>query len=229
MSECSLIERLCASLINQVIIDWKTHNLSSFQSTSFSTLQLSRSISWQVLLFCFMTIWISKHSWFVWFSAIIWFWIETISSIEFWLAFDSSFKSESNSESNLSKIWVRFWSAFWSSFWSVSIDCSSNLSSDNSIWCWYSFRSLFASTNLTSDILISASAFRFCFLDWYMILKLYSDNFSAHLAYHLVSFLMNMKYFKFRWLMKILIEISIHFNSKRQCFKQRIMINNSLS
>ena len=59
-------------------------------------LQLSRSISWQVLLFCFMTIRIWKHSWFVQFSTIIWFWIEIISSIEFSLAFDSCFESESD-------------------------------------------------------------------------------------------------------------------------------------
>ncbi len=111
----SLIERSCAFLINWVFIDWETHSLSSFQSTSSSTLQLSRSISWQVLLFCFMTIWISKHSWFVRFSTIIWFWIEIISLIEFSLAFDSCFESESDSESNLSKIWIRSWSAFWSS------------------------------------------------------------------------------------------------------------------
>ncbi len=233
MSEWSLIEKSCASLINRVIIDWETHNLSSFQSTSSSTLQLFRLISWQVLLFCFMIIQISKHSWFIQFSTIIWFWIEIISSIEFWLAFDSSFKfksdSESDSELNLSKIWVKSWSAFWSFSWSASIDCSSNLPSDNSIWCWYSFWLLFASTDLTSDILISASTFRFCFPDWYMILKLYSDNFSAHLVYHQVSSWMIMKYFKFRWSMKILIEISVHFNSKRQCFKQQIIISSSLS
>jgi len=144
-----------------------------------------------------------KHSWFIQFVTIIWFWIEITSSTQFWLTFDLSFKSESDSESDLSKIWVRSWSAFWLSSWSVSIDCSSNLSSDNSIWCWYSFRSSFALTDLTSDILIIASTFRFCFFDWYMILKLYSDNFSAHLTCHLVSFLMNMKYFKFRWSMKI--------------------------
>ncbi len=96
MSEWSLIERSCASLINWVIIDWRTHSLSSFQSTSSSTLQLSRLISWQVLLFCFMIIWISKHSWFVQFSTIIWFWIKIISSTEFSLAFDSCFKSESD-------------------------------------------------------------------------------------------------------------------------------------
>jgi len=175
---------------------------------------LSRSISWQVLLFCFMIILISKHSWFIWFSAIIWFWIETISSIEFWLAFDLNFESESDSELNLSKIWVRSWSAFWSSSWSAFIDCSLNLSFNNSIWCWYSFQSSFTLTDLTSDILISASAFRFCFFDWYMILKLYSDNFSTHLACHLISSLMIMKYFKFRWLMKILIKIFVHFNSR---------------
>ncbi len=136
-----------------------------------------------------------------------------------------SFESESDSESNLNKIWVRSWSAFWSSF----INWSLNLSSDNSIWCWYSLWSLFASTDLTSDILISASTFRFCFFDWYMILKLYSDNFSAHLAYHLISSLMIMKYFKFRWLMKILIEIFVHFNLRRQCFKQQMMISSFLS
>ena len=120
ISEWSLIKRSCASLINQVIIDWETYSLSSFQSTSSSTLQLFKSISWQVLLFCFMTIQISKHSWFIQFSTIIWFWIEIISSIEFWLAFDLNFESESDSESNsesdLSKIWVKSWSAFWSSF-----------------------------------------------------------------------------------------------------------------
>ncbi len=96
MSECSLIKRLCASLINQMIIDWETHSLSSFQSTSSSTLQLSKSISWQVLLFCFMIIQILKHSWFVQFSTIIWFWIEIISLIKSLLAFDSCFKSESD-------------------------------------------------------------------------------------------------------------------------------------
>ncbi len=131
------------------------------------------------------------------------------------------------------RIWIRFWvrscSAFWSSSWSAFIDCSSNLSSDNSIWCWYSFRSSFASTDLTSDILISASTFRFCFLDWYMILKLYSDNFSAHLVCRLISSLIIMKYFKFRWSMKILIKISVHFNSEHQCFKQQIMISSFLS
>ena len=145
-----------------------------------------------------MIIWILKHSWFVWFSTIIWFWIEIISSIEFSLTFDLCFESESDSESNLSKIWVRSYLTFWSSSWSASIDCSSNLSSDNSIWCWYSFQSSFASTDLTSDILISTSTFRFCFLDWYMILKLYSDNFSAHLICHLISSLIIIKYFKFR-------------------------------
>jgi len=168
-----------------------------------------------------MTVQILIHCWFVWFSAIIWFWIETISSIEFWLTFNSSFESESDSESDLSKIWIRSWSAF--------IDCSLNLSSDNSIWCWYSFQSSFASIDLTSDILISTSAFRFCFSDWYMILKLYSNNFSAHLVYRLISFLMIMKYFKFRWSMKILIEISVHFNSRRQCFKHQIIVKSSLS
>ncbi len=203
MSECSLIKRLCASLINQMIIDWETHSLSSFQSTSSSTLQLSKSISWQVLLFCFMIIQILKHSWFVQFSTIIWFWIEIISLIKSLLAFDSCFKSESD----LSQIWVRSWSAFCSSSWSTFIDCSSNLSSDNSIWCWYSFRSSFASTDLTSDILINASTFKFCFFDWCMILKLYSDNFSAHLACHLISSLMIMKYFKFRWSMKIVTSV----------------------
>ena len=200
--------------------DWywnSTWWLIYFQSSTSSTLQLFKSISWQVFLFCFITIQISKHSWFIQFSTIIWFWIKIISSIEFSLAFDSCFESESN----LSKIWVRSWSAF--------IDCNSNLSFDNSIWCWYSFRSSFASTDLTSDILISASTFRFCFSDWYMILKLYSDNFSAHLACYQVSSLMIMKYFKFRWSMKILIEIFVHFNLKRQCFKQRIMISSSLS
>ncbi len=173
MSEWSLIKRSCAFLINRMIIDWEIHSLSSFQSISSSILQLSRSISWQVFLFCFMIIWILKHSWFVQFSTIIWFWIEIISSIKFWLTFNSSFESESDSESDLSKIWVRSWSAFWSS----SIDWSSNLSFDSSIWCWYSLWSSFASTDLTSDILISTSTFRFCFFDWYMILKLYSDNF----------------------------------------------------
>ncbi len=172
-----------------------------------------------------MTIWISKHSWFVRFSTIIWFWIEIISLTKFSLTFDSCFESESD----LSKVWVRSWSAFWSSSWSAFIDCSSNLPFDNSIWCWYNFRSSFASTDLTSDILISASTFRFCFLDWYMILKLYSDNFSAHLAYHLISSLMIMKYFKFRWLMKILIEIFVHFNLRCQCFKQWMMISSFLS
>ncbi len=176
-----------------------------------------------------MIIQISKHSWFIWFSTIIWFWIKIISSIEFWLAFDSNFEAESDSESDLSKIWVRSWSAFWSSSWSTFIDCSLNLSFDNSIWCWYSFWSSFASTDLTFDILISVSTFRFCFLNWYMILKLYSDNFSAHLAYCLISSLMIMKYFKFRWSIKILIKIFIHFNSRHQCFKQRIMISSSLS
>ncbi len=208
-----------------MIINWEIHSLSSFQSTSSSTLQLSRSISWQVFLFCFMIIQILKHSWFIQFSTIIWFWIKIISSIEFSLTFNSCFKSESN----LNKIWVRSWSAFWSSSWSVSINCSLNLSFDNSIWCWYSFQSSFASIDLTFDILISTLTFRFCFLDWYMILKLYSDNFSAHLAYRQVSSLMIMKYFKFRWLMKILIKIFIHFNLKRQCFKQWIMISSSLS
>ncbi len=96
MSEWSLIKRSCASLINRVIIDWETHSLSSFQSTSSSTLQLSRSISWQVLLFCFMIIRILKHSWFIQFSTIIWFWIEIIFLIEFWLTFDLNFKSESD-------------------------------------------------------------------------------------------------------------------------------------
>ena len=104
MSECSLIERSYAFLINWMIIDWKTHSLSFFQSTSFSTLQLFRLISWQVLLFCSMTVQISIHCWFVRFSVIIWFWIETISSIEFWLAFDSSFESESDSESDLDQL-----------------------------------------------------------------------------------------------------------------------------
>ena len=96
MSEWLLIERLCAFLINQVIFDWETHSLSSFQSTSTSTLQLSRLISWQVLQFYSIVVWISIYSWFVWFSTIIWFWIEITSSIEFWLAFDLSFKSESD-------------------------------------------------------------------------------------------------------------------------------------
>ena len=127
------------------------------------------------------------------------------------------------------RFWVRSWLAFWSSSWSAFIDCSSNLSFDNSIWCWYSFWSSFASTDLTFDILINASTFRFCFFDWYMILKLYSDNFSAHLVYHLISSLIIMKYFKFRWSMKILIEISVHFNSEHQCFKQQIMISSFLS
>ncbi len=200
MSEWSLIERSCASFINWVIIDWETYSLSFFQSTSFSTLQLSRLISWQVLLFCSMTVRILIHCWFVRFSTIIRFWMKIISSIEFSLAFDFCFESESN----MSKIWVRSWLS--------SIDCSSNVLADNSIWCWYSFQSSFDSTDLTSDILISASAFRFCFSDWYMILKLYSNNFSAHLVCRLISFLMIMKYFKFRWSMKILIEISVHFN-----------------
>ena len=153
-----------------------------------------------------MTVQISIHCWFVQFSTIFRFWIEIISSIESSLAFDFCFESESN----MSKIWVRSWLS--------SIDCSSNVLADNSIWCWYSFRSSFNSTYLTSDILISASAFRFCFSDWYMILKLYSNNFSAHLVCRLISFLMIMKYFKFRWSMKILIEISVHFNLKHQCF-----------
>ncbi len=96
MSEWSLIKRSCTSLINWVIIDWETHSLSSFQSSSSSTLQLSRLISWQVFLFCFMIIWISKHSWFVQFLTIIWFWIEIIFSIKFSLTFDSCFKSESD-------------------------------------------------------------------------------------------------------------------------------------
>ncbi len=96
MSEWSLIKRLCAFLINWMIIDWETHNLSSFQSTSSSTLQLSKSISWQVLLFCFMIIQILKHSWFVQFSTIIWFWIKIVSSTEFSLTFDSCFESESD-------------------------------------------------------------------------------------------------------------------------------------
>ena len=96
MSEWSLIKRSYASFINQIIIDWEIHSLSSFQSTSSSTLQLSRSISWQVFLFCFMTIQILKHSWFVQFPTIIWFWIEIISLIEFLLTFDSCFKSESD-------------------------------------------------------------------------------------------------------------------------------------
>jgi len=170
-----------------------------------------------------------KHSWFIQFSTIIWFWIKIISSIKFWLTFDSSFKFESDSELDLSKIWVRSWSAFWSSSWLTFIDCSLNLSSNNSIWCWYSFWSSFASTDLTFNILISVSTFRFCFLDWYIILKLYSDNFSVYLACCLISSLMIMKYFKFRWSIKILIEIFIHFNSKHQCFKQRIMIRSSLS
>jgi len=114
MSEQSLIERSYAFLINQVIIDWETHSLSSFQSTSSSTLQLFRSISWQVLLFCFMIIWISKHSWFIWFVTIIWFWIEITSLIEFWLAFDLNFKSESDSESDLSSFyWLQFKFVFW--------------------------------------------------------------------------------------------------------------------
>ncbi len=96
MSEWSLIERSCAFLINWMIIDWEIHNLSSFQSTSSSTLQLFRSISWQVLLFCFMNARILIHSWFVRFSTIIWFWIEITSSIESSLAFDSCFDSESD-------------------------------------------------------------------------------------------------------------------------------------
>ena len=104
MSEWSLIKRSYAFFINQMIINWETHSLSSFQSTSSSTLQLFKSISWQVLLFCFMTIRISKHSWFIRFSTIIWFWIEIISSIEFSLAFDSCFESESDSESNLDQL-----------------------------------------------------------------------------------------------------------------------------
>ncbi len=176
-----------------------------------------------------MIIWILKHSWFIQFLTIIWFWIKIIFLIEFWLTFNLSFESESDSELNLSKIWVRSWSAFWSSSWSTFIDCNLNLLSDNSIWCWYSFWLLFASIDLTFDILISTSTFKFCFSDWYMILKLYSDNFSAYLVYHLISSLIIMKYFKFRWLMKILIEISIHFNSECQCFKQQIIINNFLS
>ncbi len=183
-----------------MIINWETHSLSFFQSTSFSTLQLSRLISWQVLLFCSMTVWISIHCWFIWFSTIIQFWMKIISSIESSLAFDFCFESESN----MSKIWVKSWSS--------SINCSSNVLADNSIWCWYSFQSLFDSTDLTSDILISASAFKFCFSDWYMILKLYLNNFSANLVCRLISFLMIMKYFKFRWSMKILIKISVHFN-----------------
>ncbi len=177
MSEWSLIERSYASLINWVIIDWETHSLSFFQSTSFSTLQLFRLISWQVLLFCSMTVWISIHCWFIWFSTIIWFWIEIISLIKSSLAFEFCFESESN----MSNIWVKSWSS--------SIDCSSNVLADNSIWCWYSFQLSFDSTDLTSDILISASAFRFCFSDWYMILKLYLNNFSVHLVCHLISFL----------------------------------------
>ncbi len=51
-----------------------------------------------------MTIRISKHSWFVRFSTIIWFWIEITSSIEFWLTFDLSFESESDSESDLDQL-----------------------------------------------------------------------------------------------------------------------------
>ncbi len=216
MSEWSLIKRSCASLINQVIIDWEIHSLSSFQSTSSSTLQLSRSISWQILLFCFRAARILIHSWFIQFSTIIRFWIEIISSIESLLTFNFCFEFKSN----MNKVWVRSWSS--------SIDCSSNVLADNSIWCWYSFQSLFNSTDLTSDILISTSAFRFCFSDWYMILKLYSNNFSAHLVYRLISFLMIMKYFKFRWSMKILIKISVHFNLKHQCFKHWIIVKSSL-
>ncbi len=143
--------------------------------------------------------------------------MKIISSIEFSLTFNFCFEFELN----MSKIWVRSWSSF--------IDCSSNVLADNSIWCWYSFWSSFDSTDLTSDILISASAFRFCFSDWYMILKLYSNNFSAHLVCRLISFLMIMKYFKFRWLMKILIKISVHFNLKCQYFKHRIIVKSSLS
>jgi len=79
-----------------VIINWETHSLSFFQSTSFSTLQLSRLISWQVLLFCSMIVWISIHCWFIWFSTIIQFWMKIISSIESSLAFDFCFESESN-------------------------------------------------------------------------------------------------------------------------------------
>ncbi len=45
MSEWSLIERSYASFINQVISDWETYSLSSFQSTSSSTWQLSKLIS----------------------------------------------------------------------------------------------------------------------------------------------------------------------------------------
>jgi len=127
------------------------------------------------------------------------------------------------------QIWVRSWSAFWSSSWLTFIDCNLNLLSDNNIWCWYSFWSSFASIDLTFDILISTSTFRFCFSDWYIILKLYSDNFSAHLVYRLISSLIIMKYFKFRWSIKILIKISVHFNSECQCFKQRIMISSFLS
>jgi len=127
------------------------------------------------------------------------------------------------------RFWVRSWSAFWSSSWSAFIDCNSNLLSDNSIWCWYSFWLSFALIDLTSDILISVLTFRFCFSDWYMILKLYSNNFSAYLVCCLISSLIIMKYFKFRWLMKILIEISVHFNSEHQCFKQQIMISSFLS
>ena len=164
-----------------------------------------------------MIIRILIHCWFIRFSTIIRFWMKIISFIEFSLAFDFCFESESN----MSKIWVRSWSS--------SIDCSSNVLADNSIWCWYSFQSSFDSTDLTSDILISTSAFRFCFSDWYMILKLYLNNFSAYLVCCLIIFLMIMKYFKFRWLMKILIEISVHFNSRRQCFKHRIIVKSSLS
>ena len=199
-----------------MIIDWKIHSLSFFQSTSFSTLQLFKLISWQILLFCSMIVRISIHCWFIRFSTIIRFWMKIISSIEFLLTFDFCFKSESN----ISKIWVRSWSSF--------IDCNSNVLADNSIWCWYNFQSSFDSTDLTSDILISTSAFRFCFSDWYKILKLYSNNFSAHLICHLISFLMIMKYFKFKWSMKILIKISVHFNLRRQCFKHQIIVKSSL-
>ena len=97
------------------------------------------------------------------------------------------------------------------------------------VWYWYLNLSFSAVMRKSLILRIRILIFAFLISDWYMILKLYLNNFFVQRVWQRINFLFIMKYFRFFWSIKILTNISILFKSKRQCFRQRIIINSFLS
>ena len=96
-------------------------------------------------------------------------------------------------------------------------------------WCCCLIRASFSFFEIDSKKRVKTFVLTLRKFDWYMILKLYSKKILAQRVWRRVKFLFVIKIFKTLWSLNIFIEISINFNSKRQCFKHRIMINSFLS